>query len=434
MDNIHQLKVGIGTSTSLEPEKAGKEVIIRMLSSLHQKPKFVLLFSTIHYEKEKNGMKKLVSSAYNTLSKDIPLIGGTVSGFITNQDLFIRGAVAIGIYYPKLEVTIGYGNRVKQNPKKAGRECAEMIKNSLSNKYSTKLLINYISGAIIPKIPLLKNVNYIKSKIAGKIFSRLGLKIIELLGMGVGKEDDVIEEMAKILPEFYFFGGTTIDNFKYLSNYQFLNNKVYTNSVVGLGLSTNLKIYLVEKITGYKTKKTCKIDSTIYNNRVITKIENMPAEKYYFENFLGVNKELFQFKKLESFYYKASVYFPIGFEENPEYISGTAGVLGKNILLGYKSKGRKMYILSVTGKSVINSVNFILEKIVTKNLPFLLFSACGITTLLLGNESYRLLEIFQQKLGNTYFLIPFFTNENYKLPYTQPVTRVYSYNLLSFKG
>ena len=93
-----------------------------------------------------------------------------------------------------------------------------------------------------------------------------------------------------------------------------------------------------------------------------------------------------------------------------------------------------MYILSVTGKSVINSVNFILEKIVTKNLPFLLFSACGITTLLLGNESYRLLEIFQQKLGNTYFLIPFFTNENYKLPYTQPVTRVYSYNLLSFKG
>lgn len=433
MDNFTKLKVGIGTSTSSNPEEAGKEAITRMLASISQKPKFVLLFSTIHYEKEKNGIKRVVTSAYNTLNNEIPLIGGTVSGFMNNDGLFVKGVTAIGIYYPELEVAYGYGKKVKQNPKKAGKKCANMIKNSLSTVYSTKLLLNYISGAVIPKIPGVGRINYIKSKILGEIFSYIGLRVATFFGTGVGKEEVVIEEMAKYFPEFYFFGGTTIDDFRYLSNYQFLNDKVYTNSIVALGISTNLKIYLNGKIVGHKSEKICEITGTTYDNRIVTSINRIPAEQYYFENFLDIPKDLFHFKKLESFYYKTSIYFPIGFEEEPEYLSGTGAILGKNILLGYKAKGKKMYLLSVTGKSVFQSVESLLNEVNISSLPFLLFSACGITTLLLGNYSYRLIEMFRKKLNNKPFLIPFFTNENYKLPFKKPINRVYSYNLISFK-
>jgi len=426
------LTVGIGVSTKLDPEEAGKEAVSEMLLSFKKvKPQFILLFSTITYDKVmKNGIKKLVNASYQTFD-EVPMIGGTVSGFITNKDLFVDGVVAIGFYSSDLKVSYGIGEGVKKDPKKATKKCAEMIKdNKINGNYATQILFNFISGAIIPKIPFFGRFNYIKSHLVGEILSYVGLRIAGLLGTGIGKEEDVLDELASQFPDFYFFGGTTVDDFRYNCNYQFLNGKIYTNSIVSLAVFSNIKVLINGKIIGKKYGKSYKITKKMYDDRIIKEIEHVSANRYYFKKILNIDKKLFHFKSLETFYYRTSIFLPLGFDGLPEYSTGTGAILGKNILLGYKAKGDDIHLISVSGKDIIEVLENLNNE--ARDNRFVLWIGSGIPILILRNNAFLLHKILIK--NNKYnFLMPLLTNEHYKLPFHEPIMRVYSFNYLGVK-
>jgi len=426
------LEVGVGISRNWEPRKAAEQVVSSTLEKLDHDPKFFLLFSTIHFDKDKDGMQKFVQTAYDQLPKGVPLVGGSLAGFINNYGCYTRGATGFAMYHPNLDVVTGLGHNVKRNPKKASRECEEEIRTKMEkSNYKNRLLINLISAGIIPEIPLFGQVNNTKSRIFGTFITYFGMRLASYLGTGVGKEEDVIDEISALMPEYWILGGTCVDGFRYLSNYQFFGDKVYTNSVVALGCATNLPIFLDGRIGVHPTNRTFNITGTAYEDRIITKIENTPAKEYFFKNVLRLSEE--QFKDLDAFYYKTSDYYPLGFDEIKDYTSGTGAILGNNLLLGYKAKGRKGRLLSVTGQEIINSVDNLLHNFDKRIFPFMFAFSSGIRLNILGNKSFLIKEILDKQLGETPYLVAYTTNSNIGFPNKPAVTGVYSINMMSLK-
>jgi hypothetical protein len=137
-------EVGIGTSQNWEPEKAAEEVITQALSKLTHPPKFVLLFSTIHYEKS-NGFKKILDAVYEHIPTKTPLIGGTVAGFINNSGCYARGLTAVACYSDEIAVVAAVGHNTKRNPKKAAEEFLKMLQKEVQKK--NKLCLFLAAGA-----------------------------------------------------------------------------------------------------------------------------------------------------------------------------------------------------------------------------------------------------------------------------------------------
>jgi hypothetical protein len=427
------LEVGVGMSRKWDPKEAADEVVTSTLEKLEHKPKFFLLFSTIHFDSKKGEIDKFVKCVYDQLPKDTPMVGGTLAGFMNNYGCYTRGATGFALYQKDLEVVSAIGHKVKKNPEKASRKFVDELKKKSENwGQENKVLINLISAGIIPKVPFFGQVNNIKSKILGSFVSHFGLKLASYLGTGVGKEEVVMDEISRLLPDYYILGGTCVDGFRYLSNYQFYQDKVYTNSIVGLGCLTKSPIYLSGKMGVHPTNKRFDITKTAYEDWVITKIENKPAKEYFFKNVLDLSEE--QFGDLDLFYYKTSDYYPLGFDEIEGYSSGTGAILGNNIMLGYKAKGKKGRLLTVSGKGIVKSVEELLGDAKEKNIPFMLAFSSGIRLNILGNKCFLIKDILDKWVGDVPYLIAYTTNSNIGFPKKPAVTGVYSIDMMSFKN
>ena len=292
-------------------------------------------------------------------------------------------------------------------------------------------MINLISGPIIPKLPFLnKRINVVKSKIIGSLLTYLGIPIFSYFGMGLGKEEDVINYLSQYLPSYKIIGGSCIDDSKYLRNYQFFNDAIKTNSIVALGISFDLHV-TIDGVTGLKKiNKKFSITKMCYDNRIINEINNKPA-KYCFLRLLDVPEALF--REAEAFYYKTTLYFPITFEQNEKRLSGAAGFFGNNIVLGYKAEGNRATILSATGKEVLNSTDKIFSKI-SRGL-FVLALLSSIRVDLLCNQLFKVKEKADGRFNNNPYIIVFPTCENLKSNEKEkPIITIYSVDVCSVIG
>ena len=72
---MSELKAGVGLSRKWDAREAGREVAETALEKLDgEKPKFFLLFSTIHYENY-GGFQELLNGVWEVLPDGTPLIG-----------------------------------------------------------------------------------------------------------------------------------------------------------------------------------------------------------------------------------------------------------------------------------------------------------------------------------------------------------------------
>jgi hypothetical protein len=425
-----KIESAIGISTKWNAIEAGREVAKMVLSRMKNTPNFVLLYSTIHY-KNNGGFQNLLNGIWEILPEKTALIGGTVSGFINNYGCYTHGVTAIAISYKNMDIATGIGSNTKRNPKLAAKICSKKIKKKLKNsKYNNKFLINSISGPTIPKIPFLGRVNIIKSKAVGLLFSYIAMPITEFLGYGIGKEGDIVDKIGKEMKEFHIIGGSTMDDGKQISCFQFCGNKVYRNSIIALGVCTDLPIFLKGAINLKETNKSFKITKSIFGKRIITKIEGKPAKKRFIE-VMGFSDQLY--KDLGAFYYKTANYFPISFEGNREFVSGIGAFLGENILLGYKARGDNVVILSVSGRDSLDTIDEIFTKDYDKLLPFVFMPASGIRFInMVGDKTYDIKKRLDKYLGNIPYLLIGTVNENIGFPNQDTFSRVYSINALSF--
>ncbi len=274
---ISNIETAIGMTRKWDAREAGREVAETAIKNLTRPPDFFLLFSTIHYEKY-GGFEEFLAGVWDVLPTETPLVGGTVTGFMNNYGCFSRGASALAVSNPSMDVAVGVGKNTKRNPHRAARQCADMIHNSLKESpYKNKFLLNFISGPVMPSIPGVGQKKYIRSGFVSKFaLQALGLSQA-LVQKGLGREDEIFEETVQQLPDYQMILGTSMDDYKGIRNYQFFNDKILTNAVVNLGVATDLDL---EVCTTHGMKQTdlhFTITKLGAGNHAICEINNKPA-------------------------------------------------------------------------------------------------------------------------------------------------------------
>ena len=86
-----KFEAAVGISRKWDAREAGREVVRSTINKLNKPPDFILLFSTIHYEKH-GGLKEFLKGVWDILPKETPLIGGTVYGFMNEYGCYASGS------------------------------------------------------------------------------------------------------------------------------------------------------------------------------------------------------------------------------------------------------------------------------------------------------------------------------------------------------
>ena len=304
---------------------------------------------------------------------DAPLVGGTVAGFMNNYGVYVHGATALAVSSPEMDVAIGFGRNTKRNPKKAARHCAKMIKEGLKNsKYENKFLLNLVSGACVMRIPGQKNTKVVDSGFMSN-FIMLAFGISQyLFQKGFGREDEIFEEITKELPDFYMVLGTSVDDYKGVSNYQFFNGNLLTNSVVNLGVSTNFNLDVHTTHGMKKTDIKFEITKLSRNRHIIHKINNKPAVPELLR-LLDWPKDFLNERSMID----RILYYPLSFRRHGREVPAVMTIILKDsIVTPCMADKDNVSIMTVNGKNLVSAIEDNLKYFTKINPLFCLSSVC----------------------------------------------------------
>jgi len=395
----NKIEASVGMSRKWDAREAGREVAESTLSKLSSDPNFFLLFSTIHYKKH-GGFQEFLNGVWDVLPKGTPLVGGTVAGFMNNYGVYTRGATALAVFYPDMDVAVGCGKNTKRNPKRAAKQSSDEIQRGLSNsKYSNKFLLNLVSGASAMKIPGQGYKRVIDSGFMSKfVMQAFGMSQF-LFQKGVGREDEILEEIVKKLPEYHMVLGTTIDDNKGISNYQFYNDKIYTNTIITLGLSTNIDL---DVFTNHGMKKSdigFDITKLSKNRHIIQEINNKPAVEELYRIFDWPDGFLNEKTMVHTI-----IYYPISLRRHKREVPIVMPFILKDaVMTPCVIDEGKVDILTVSGKDIVNSMKENLNVFSDINPEFGLCSSCMTIIETLGYKT----QIIREEMLNYFHEKPF---------------------------
>ena len=425
---MKDFQAGVGLSRSWDPKKAGEEVAVTTLEKLDKNPKVFILYSTIHFDKEKNGMQKFVDAAYDQLPKGTPLIGGTVAGFINPYGCYTRGATGLAISYPNMDVTVGVGHNTKRNPEKAAIECAEMIKKGLKDsKYKNKFLFEMTSGYRIPTFPIIGRRKIIK--LPYKILEELVVLAMNFsttyLQIGMGKEVILFNRLAKELDDFIIIGGSCMDDEQLMENYQFFSKNVLKNEIIALGIKSDIEFDLN---TGFGLKPAgIRFDITkkqVFDSFIRT-IDNKPAKEVFMERMKWYEDYLD-----DRTIHRKTFQYPVGYQKNNHLCVRTPGIFFGGIL-GISNTVESDYfeVYTNSGRSLVNASSDALSKFekIRERVCLGIGVDCGVRLEALGNHIYAVQKELLRFFGDTPFLVPFVAGEH-----THISNEVTAYNNMSF--
>ena len=387
-----KVEAAVGMSRKWDAREAGREVAETAIKNLTLPPDFFLLFSTIHYEKY-GGFQEFLNGVWDVMPKETPLVGGTVTGFMNNYGCFSRGASALAVSYPFMDVAVGVGKNTKRNPYRAAKKCAEMIQNGLKESpYKNKFLLNFISGPVMPSIPGVGQKKYIRSGFVSKFaMQALGLSQA-LVQKGLAREDEIFEETVKQLPDYEMILGTSMDDHRGMKNYQFFNDQILTNAVVNLGLATDLDLDVCTTHGMKETNRNFTITKLGARNHAICNINHKPAVPELLrlldwpEGFLT-----------EETLMHTLLYYPISLRRRGREVPVVMPLIMKNsIFVPCIIDDGEVSILTVSGKDLINAVKENLHYFDEIQPEFGLFSTCMTILQTLGRKT----NIVQEELCN----------------------------------
>ena len=362
----------VGMSRKWDAKEAGRQVAENTLEQLTGAPKFFLLFSTIHYI-DHGGFEEFLEGVWDVLPSGTPLIGGTVAGFMNNYGSYTRGATALAVSYDHLDVAIGVGKNTKRNPLKAAHQCATMVNDSLKHtSFKNKFLLNFISGPETMKIPGQGYTNIIDSGFMSKFVNLVFGMSQYILQKGPGREDEIFDEITKVLPDHHMILGASFSTYKGGSNYQFFNDTILTNAIVGLGLAADLDLAVRTTHGMRKTNIDFEITKLSRNKHIIQKINGKPAmtelmsKLNWPEGFLN-----------QKTMYNIIPYYPISLRRNGRDVPVVMpGILKDSIITPCVIEKGKVSILTVSGRDLVAAAedNLTFFKDITPK--FGIFSSC----------------------------------------------------------
>jgi len=394
----------VGTTRKFNAKDAGIDLAEKIKHQLQKDPDFIVLFSTIHYMKY-GGFKNLLEGIHSVFQNNVKLIGGTVRGFVNNDGCYARGATALAVSSDEMDIAIGIGQNTKRNPKKAAKDCIEEIQNKLENSpYRNGYLLNIISGAEVPNLPPLGTKKIIKPGASTKTLLKLFSVSQSTLQMGSARDEEILEEITSMLPEFSMMSGATLDDGPGFKNYQFYNTQVLKNSIVALGLKTNSNVFVKSTNNMRKTNIEFEITKTSKDKRIIHEINGKPALGEFLR-LLDWPEEVLN----EETWLQTTFYFPIGGktiinsdDEDSAHVIGI--ILGNSLVLTCRLIGSHASILTIDGKGLFNAIDENLNYI-DFTPQFGLISSCITRFETLGYNMYDIRERVLTHMRNKPFIV-----------------------------
>ncbi|RLG18063.1 hypothetical protein DRN75_02575 [Nanoarchaeota archaeon] len=432
-DNI---KFGVGMSQKWDPKKAGVEATNKAIEQVGYKPKFLLIFSTIHYAKEKGGLKSLLKGCRRLIDDNVPSIGGTVTGFICPEGCFTHGVVVVA-GSGDIDVSADYGEKVIYNPTSIGRKIGKTISRKLKDsKKRNKLLIEFTTGPTEPTwIASPRIYNFIKY-----FYKKLPLRIswflrdliintyIALSPSGPGMEEDVLYAMSEPLNKYYLIGCSTFDDMASLKHYQFLNSIALKDSTVALGLSLNNKIILDRKLSLISLGKKFKIKKG-WKDFCIDLINNQPASTQYLRE-MGWPR-VYMEAHIEQVT-KKTFYYPLGFKDNDQIYTFPVGFFfGESIVSNRKIRKDEVELFLTSSKKTLEDVENYLKLITEKKTKFTLIIKGAPMIGVFGAHINVMKKIMDYYLNNSPYLMLFGSGEHSKKPNEKAIFNNFSTVMLS---
>jgi len=161
-----------------------------------KKPNIIFAFSSVKYDQED------ILAGVRSVVADIPIVGGSAAGEITSWTTVFDAVNVMAIASDQIRFTVGYGKGVSKDSFKAGTMAAKsVIKNNNGEK--PDLFIMLPDG-----------------------MTGNGAAIVEGIKSVLGKNFPII-------------GGSLGDDYRFKKTYEYYQDKVLTDAVVGVGLSGN---------------------------------------------------------------------------------------------------------------------------------------------------------------------------------------------------
>ena len=237
----YMIAASVGTGADGDAKKAGEEACIQALAGLPgNKADILFVFGAATIDQE-----KLILGVSSVGGKSL-IVGCSTGGEISSEGFSRENSVVVmAIVSDQMKFWGGAGHHIVWNPKEAGQECINKLQYD-SNGYITSalLFLDILSG----------NGDLTLSGAMG------------LLGAN-----------------FPIYGGAAADDLLFYETFQYLNDKVYSGSVVGVGFSGEYHVAGVVKHgflpIGIARKVTRSEGTTLYE------LDGKPAVSIYEEYF-----------------------------------------------------------------------------------------------------------------------------------------------------
>lgn len=242
------LRSSVGVSVGEDAYTAGANACHEATAGLAgEKPKVYIVFASSKYDQKK------MLEGVNSVAQGTLVVGCSTAGEISTDGPSKKNSVAVmAIASDSISFCAGVGEHIAEDARLAGKNAADEVK-----KQSNKGLQAFM---MFPDV---------------------------LVGNGADIVRGVLDSLGEHFP---VVGGAAGDDFSFTKTYQYLNDKVYSGVVVGLGLEGTFKIGIGVKHGWIPIGLPRTVTKS--SGSILHELDGKPAINIYDEYFGDVAKEL----------------------------------------------------------------------------------------------------------------------------------------------
>lgn len=234
--------VGYGEDSFSAGASACQDAVVKF--SGEAKPNAFIVFASSKYNQEE------MLRGVRSISGQTLLVGSSTAGEISTEGPVGRSSVVVmALASPDIKFYAGVGDPVSKGPHNAGKSVADNVKQQAGGDLKTFIML--------PDV---------------------------LNGNGAETVRGVLESLGSHFP---VVGGASGDDFQFKKTFQYLNDKVYTDSVVGLGLTGDFKIGIGVKHGWIPVGAPMKVTKS--EGGVLHEVNGKPAIQIY-EDYFGAEE------------------------------------------------------------------------------------------------------------------------------------------------
>lgn len=263
---------GVGSSKNKDSYTAGYEACTVALEKLNgEKPDLTIAFASVSFDQAElvRGIREASGNA--------PLVGCTDAGEITNEGPAEKSVGVMAIKSDQVVFTTGIGNNIRAGAREAGQAVARAIKEKAPDPLRAFVML--------PDV---------------------------LTGNGA----DIVRGVLDVLgTHFPVVGGAAGDDFLFKETYEYLNEKVDTGTVAGVGLSGKFSMGIGVRHGWVPIGIPMKVTKS--KGAVVYELDNRPAISIY-EDYFGQKAEELRKEPLA----RMAITYPLGIKvpELEEYL------------------------------------------------------------------------------------------------------------------